>query len=273
MKKKLFTLLLQCLIANAAFSQSLPLPYYSGFDNTSEQDGWQEFRLGVLSTNTWGYGINSCSAPTALSHDYNVGGSATDTVEDWFVSPPLKIENHAKLTFKISPSLFGTELEIWFGTGSNNPSGGNFVQLAYFDLPYTVFNQCLDTFVDITTVTDTGYIGFRYVGSDYNAFDIDNINITATTTIINEEDKVNKISVNVFPNPFRTATTIFIDGKISDSPLEIRMHDILGREVKRIDEIRSRVINIASGNLPSGLYFISIIREDKTIDSRKVLVQ
>lgn len=179
-KIKLLTLLLQCLIVSVAFSQSLSLPYYTGFDSISEQAGWQEFRLGVLSLTKWSYSTNFCSAPNSLFHGYNVSGSATDTVEDWFVRPPLKISTPAKLT------------------------------------------------------------------------------------------------LNIFPNPFKTTTTIFIDiddNVLLTSPLEIRMYDIFGREIKRIKKIRNKEIQITRDNLSGGLYFIKLIKDDKIIDNRKIIIE
>ncbi len=219
MKKIL--LLSFCLLwfSNVLNAQSQSLPYYTGFDSTSQQAGWQEFRLGILSSNKWTYtpsvfSSNPFSLPYALYHDYNASGS-TDTVEDWFVSPPLKISTSAKLTLKIFPTIFGTQLGIWLGTGTNNPASGNFIELGYFDLQYT--GQWVDTFVNITTITDTGYIAFKYVGSDYNSLVIDNVNIIPD----NYPETID--SLKIIPNNPTTLDTVKVIGytfhPYSDCPL------------------------------------------------------
>ena len=99
----------------AAFAQ-LPLPYATGFDNAAQQIGWQQYRTGHLSTYAWGYsGASTVSPPNLLYHDYPVGGSAADTVRDWFVSPVLDLTMGAWFTCRIN--LFSI-------TGSTMPSDG-----------------------------------------------------------------------------------------------------------------------------------------------------
>ena len=62
-----------------------PLPYYTGFDNATEQAGWVEYDLGVTSTYPWEfYNSSAYSAPTCLRRDYPVGG--TQVTDGWFVS-------------------------------------------------------------------------------------------------------------------------------------------------------------------------------------------
>ena len=273
MKTKLHILLLFCLTASIGFSQSLSLPYYTGFDSPGEQAGWLEFRLGVMSTNTWGYGINACSAPNSLNHDYNVGGSPTDTVEDWYVSPPLKMISSGKVTFKISPTFFGTTFGIWLGTGNNNPATGNFIQLGYFDIPYTVFNQCLDTFVTFTTITDTGYIAIKYVGANFNAFDIDNINITSDSMpSMIEKVNTNNITVNISPNPFNTFTTISFNNNRKEN-CSLIIFNTFGQIISRTDNISENKIELDRRDLTKGLYFFQIQSASGITGNGKLMIQ
>lgn len=257
----------------SSFAQSLPLPYYTGFDSTSEKAGWQQFRTGILSGNQWSYSPSPFSAfpyslPYALYHDYNVSGSPTDTVEDWFVSPPLKISTTAKLTLKIFPTAFLTEVGIWLGTGNNNPASGNFTELGYFDLDYT--GQWVDTFVNITTITDTGYIAFKYKGTDYNSLVIDNVSITPDSGTMLKNIFTEQTNVFVSPNPF--TTTLVIVNEVKQSPSEIFIYDVLGREVKQlIINNQSTIINLQ--DLPSGIYFYQISDERKKISRGKLVKQ
>src|SRR5690348_12210829 len=115
--KQIITLLL-CIMPLLLKSQSMPLPYYSGFDNASEQMGWQLIRTGNdPSAYPWSYSASGFSAPNCISHDYNVGGTTTDTVVDWFVSPPLNFTSPGSISLKVytagfSPP-FNDNCEVW----------------------------------------------------------------------------------------------------------------------------------------------------------------
>lgn len=216
--KLLGLLLIITLFILKVEAQSLQLPYYTGFDSVSEQAGWQEYRLGVLSSFNWGYsGPNFVSSPNSLFHDYNVGGSPTDTIDDWFVSPPFIFNTSAQLNFKIfivdmstdSNDYFG----IWFGAGSNNnPASGSFFELANLTDMQPSF-QWLDTSIIINTITDSGYVAFRYKNYSDSWFQIyiDNVNIIPdnkgtidslkiipSNPTINDSIKI--ISFTTFPN-------------------------------------------------------------------------
>ena len=75
-----------CFATCLVLAQGVSLPYTSGFDSAIEKAGWQQYRTGFASLSNWTYSnFQPFSAPTCLSHDYNVGGSQADTVIDWFV--------------------------------------------------------------------------------------------------------------------------------------------------------------------------------------------
>ncbi|PCH91816.1 MAG: hypothetical protein COB85_08745 [Bacteroidetes bacterium] len=205
-------------------AQSLSLPYYTGFDSISQQAGWQEFRLGVVNSFNWKYepGNPPPSSPNSLFHDYNVGGSPTDTTDDWFVSPPFIFNTSAQLSLKIfvvttagtTPSdYFG----IWFSSGTSNPASGNFYELANLTDMQPQY-QWLDTSIMLTTVTDSGYIAFRYGATD-NWFQIyiDDVNIIPN----NNSQTID--SVNIIPNNPTTLDTVKLIGytfhPYSDCPM------------------------------------------------------
>ena len=213
MKKHIVLLLLSFYCIGNVQSQSLSLPYYTGFDSVSEQAGWQEFRLGVLSTFSWkcvSVGSFAYSPPISLLHEYNVGGSPTDTVDDWFVSPPFIFNTSAQLNLKILLSI--TEvippdyIGIWFSSGTSNPASGNFYELANLT-NIQPFYQWLDTSITITTVTDSGYIAFRYNGTDnYFKIYIDNV------IIIPDSNKGTIDSLKIIPSNPTTNDSIKIIG-------------------------------------------------------------
>ena len=213
MKKKL--LLSFCLLwfYNLLNAQSQSLPYSTGFDSTSQQAGWQEFRLGVLNSFNWKYetGNPPPSSPNSLFHDYNVGGSPTDTTDDWFVSPPFIFNGSTQLNLKVfvvttagtTPSdYFG----IWFSSGTSNPASGNFYELANLTDMQPQF-QWLDTSITLSTVADSGYIAFRYSATD-NWFQIyiDDVNIIP----INNSRTID--SLKIIPNNPTTNDTVRVIG-------------------------------------------------------------
>jgi hypothetical protein len=63
----------------------------TGFDGSGQQSGWTLFRKGVNSQfQEWDYESQQAfSAPTCLTHYYQVGGS--NVMDDWFVSPAFTI--------------------------------------------------------------------------------------------------------------------------------------------------------------------------------------
>jgi len=151
-------------------AQAVELPYYTGFDNLTEQSGWQQYRQGYESVQEWSFGSGLApvgySLPTCLFHDYNVGGDDTQTVVDWFVSPAIHFSSESKLELKIRVSGFSNPLEdnlmICFGTLSQDPALGSFALLA--NLSEMSPNQIwLDTIIDIPYTADEGYIGIRYL--------------------------------------------------------------------------------------------------------------
>lgn len=104
-------------------------------------------------------------------------------------------------------------------------------------------------------------------------YDIDTIIFTVQQTGGLHPAGYTDQKINIYPNPFKTTATIFIDSGLLTSPLEIRIYDIFGREIRRISRIRKKEIQITKDNLTGGLYFIKVIRDDKIIDSRKIIIE
>ncbi len=72
------------------------LPYFTGFDNSLQQAGWQEFRKGDPAVYQWTLtNMSPYSSSTHLRHDYPVGG--TFETNDWYVSPPFNFSAGGKI--------------------------------------------------------------------------------------------------------------------------------------------------------------------------------
>jgi|GEM_PF-682312 len=259
------TVFLLLTMPSHLMAQVAELPYYTGFDNTSEQSGWQQYRQGYESASEWSFdgGIAPVgfSLPACLSHDYNVGGEESQTVIDWFVSPPIHFPSESKMELKLRVSGFSEpledNLEIWFGMVSQNPAFGSFVPLA--NLSEMSPNQTwLDTIVDIPYTANEGYIGIRYktVGSNWKIYAIDNINITVNPLAIEDESISSAIDVSVFPNPFGDQLRI----QSTTDMLEIVLVDLNGRCILSEKKV-GRMINWATDGLASGVYFLHVTTE------------
>ena len=155
------------------FAQAKTLPYFTGFDSPTEKEGWTEYRIGDLSTFSW-------NMTGSISHDYNVGGNATDTVIDWMVSPPIYFHTTAFASMKVSTYGFSSptpdNCEVYFGTGNQDPGKGDFKLVANLSYMGPQFQWNDTTFV-IPFTADSGYLAFKYktIGGAWMTYSIDSI--------------------------------------------------------------------------------------------------
>lgn len=266
--KTLLTFLLQCFTVSVVFSQGLSLPYYTGFDSPAEHEGWQQFRLGFISFNGWGTGAGR------LYHGYNVGGNETDTVVDWFVSPPLNLSSPSTLSMNVQTGGFSAPFpdncEIWLGTTNPNPSIGNFVLIANLSYMQPKY-QWLDTAIHIPFVSDSAYIAFKYktIGAAWMDYGIDSIWVSSSAGII-EKDKYNEKEISISPNPFSSQTTLQIDN-LSENTW-ILIYNSFGQKVKQIDTLSSKTVTLSRDMLPSGLYFVHINDANASLIEKIIII-
>ncbi|HRH65518.1 MAG TPA: choice-of-anchor J domain-containing protein [Bacteroidia bacterium] len=274
-KKLLFFCMIQWFIPHLTFSQGLPLPYFTGFDSPSEQAGWQQYRTGFISNYAWGFSGGGFNAQ-CVSHDYNVGGNPTDTVVDWFVSPPLNFTTTGTMALKVRTSGFSTpfpdSFEILFGTYTQDPSAGNFTVIANLSFMQPQF-QWLDTVIDIPFVSDSGYIALKYktIGAAWSTYAFDNIEISASPVSVPEKVLRNSV-LNCFPNPFTMATTIHLSDGLAKSFLQIRLLDVYGNELRRYLPGVSNTILLTREGLPAGIYLLNVELDSKIVQTEKLII-
>lgn len=272
--KTIFFIFLFILTVPQLYSQSKSLPYSSGFDSAVEKEGWQEYRLGFIGPYSWTYNdFDYCVAPSSLYHGYNVSGNGTDTIKDWFVSPPINFNQPTKMTFEVSPSMFGTKIQIWVGTNTSDPSEGGFVKVVNMDLPYVSWNECLDTAISIDVTDDSAYVAFRYVGSNYNSYSVDNISITAVSPSSSMEFGEGLGNTVIYPNPIPQGTEIKLQHLPNELPYEIKLYDLLGNEVWVDFSVREKEIVLNTTELNSGLYFLKLKSKSSFVSIHKILVE
>ena len=79
--------------------------------------------------------------------------------------------------------------------------------------------------------------------------------------------------VQIFPNPFSSATTLQTDKIFKDATLTV--YNSFGQTVKQITPITigaGRTIILHRDNLPSGVYFIRVTQDNKTITTDKLMI-
>jgi len=90
---------------------------------------------------------------------------------------------------------------------------------------------------------------------------------TAPTTIGENDFSIND-NIKIYPNPFSNETTL----ELPDKELTFILYNVLGKEVKRIENIHSPKIIIGRGNLSGGIYFYKIIEESYTLSTGKLII-
>ena len=127
---------------------------------------------------------------------------------------------------------------------------------------------------------DTGTVingsAFTVVGS-LKTFEM---NVTATaiptncgteSTSIFNTTKRNEI-VSIYPNPFKTSTTVLINDASQINRTELRIFNLLGVEVMKTN-ITKQSTTLETTNLSSGIYFYKLISNNKIIQTGKLISQ
>lgn len=148
------------------------------------------------------------------------------------------------------------------------------VQAYYFIGGFDAVSYSLDTLT--IGKLDTGIYELIYHIADTTSptnYDTDTIVFTVQQPnglqIIDYSDQ----RIKVYPNPFKTTATVFINDELLASPLEIRIYDIFGREIMQIYKERNKEIKIARDNLHNGIYLMKIISDKQIIYCKKIIVE
>lgn len=269
--KKIISLICTYLFITSIYVQSITLPYYTGFDSPAERAGWQQFRTGVVSNFEWE------NAGGELSHDYNVGANSSDTLIDWFVSPPLNFTNIGQIAFKVrswgfSPIPFSDGCEVYVTTSNPNPLSNNYTLIGNLSFQPDD-NMWRDTIFDVSLQDDSVYIAFKYktIGAHWRIYSIDSITIRSdpSTSISSANEEI--IELLTFPNPVTNALQIKWNQKINNALIVIT--DLQGTIVKKVSNFTSTSQNINVKNLNSGLYNIYLVQDQTVLSESRIVIQ
>jgi len=133
---------------------------------------------------------------------------------------------------------------------------------------------------DVTTMAC--YHDSLYIGGAFQFIDGDTVNYIAKWTggnyvdtcgnnsginEINDEEK----SIIVFPNPFNTFTSLQLSKPIQNATLSI--YNVLGKEVKTLQNLNGTEIIINREGMKSGMYFYNLIDSKGLIGRGKMIVE
>ena len=68
----------------------------------------------------------------------------------------------------------------------------------------------------------------------------------------------------IYPNPFTNATTVVFENE-EQAPYKLVLYDVLGNQVRVMENITTNEITIEKGHLTPGVYFISLQRNGKAL--------
>jgi hypothetical protein len=196
--------------------------------------------------------VNPESYPT-----FRVWGMNTDDVASVIVdgeSYPLTSSTASydtKVTCGISPGPDGVIFLDGNLAGANTPNQGN----------YSYQNVQLNA-TDVTTMKITGISG---AGWGFAGVSVDCPLVTGISQLHTAGQQV-----LIYPNPFNTSTTIQFKPAIINT--ELHIYNLFGQLVKTINNISTDNLKISRDNLPGGVYFVRLTRNNITIMTDKLII-
>lgn len=96
--------------------------------------------------------------------------------------------------------------------------------------------------------------------------EVDSLCPSLTTSIPKQTSE----RLNIFPNPFSTQTILKVSKFLNNASLII--YNSLGQQVKQMNNLQGQTITLQRDNLPSGIYFIQLIQDNKLITRDKLII-
>jgi len=260
-----------CCYFTHTLQAQVPLPYYSGFDNAAERNGWTIFRLGEAAIGNWSIASVEGFSPTScISHDYSPSSGA-HVVDDWYVSPGFLIPSGGTLdSVRYAFSGFsvpaaGDTIGVYLLLGDRDPAvASDIIELKEFrGAEYQIDNVYrLLSGITLPETNETAYIGIRYRNADASSrwlyVRFDNIAISASMTSI--EVPVTQKDGLVYPNPTTDQVTILH----KETGGVVFLYDQSGMLLKQFPLNNGQTkTTLSLRQWPEGLYQVVIERENK----------
>ncbi len=116
------------------------------------------------------------------------------------------------------------------------------------------------------TITSIG----NYMVKVNNGCGGDSSQVYLITNIYEAQNNLIEAEVVIYPNPFKTQTTILFSKETKNA--SIKIVDILGKKINEINFTGKQLI-LEKGAMNEGIYFLQIMEENKNIVNRKIIMQ
>jgi hypothetical protein len=144
--------------------------------------------------------------------------------------------------------------------GSNDDAGysictdpeGNLIAGGYFTSPSLAFGE--------TTLTNS------FLGTN----DLFVAKLESTASPILTTGMESDQNMIIYPNPFITSATIKFDPVLNNA--EMNIYNLFGQKIRKVNPVSGSKIQIARGNLTSGIYFVNITQDNKVIVTGKLVI-
>jgi len=83
----------------------------------------------------------------------------------------------------------------------------------------------------------------------------------------------NIISVDLFPNPIISSFTLSINNDKNFKQFTFVLYNVLGEEVKRVENITQDEMVISRGDLQSGIYMYQLLNENTIVNTGKMVME
>jgi hypothetical protein len=255
---KHFYMLFAAVLVSSALQAQVPV-YSTGFDNATQQDGWQQYRQGAADPfYDWNFQSSQAySAPTCLMHNYPVGGSAA--TDDWFVSPSFAIPTGGMLdSLRYAFSGFGLPAAgdtvfLYLLNGSPDPDLATKTILYEFSGPDYQNDNTWRLLEPVMLPAQSGnsYFAFRYRTVN-NWLDVrfDNLAISRNSAAgLNEQEAG---TVRLFPNPAAESLQLQAGSAwTANGMMELEICDAAGKRVLQQQVTNEQAVSLS---LAAGCY-------------------
>lgn len=181
----------------------------------------------------------------------------------------------------INPTT-GANTRIGLGTNFGDGGGSSTIDEINQQYIYLYSSSTAGGYVVTTLHIATGSVAYNALVEPFTAndnfFSLKYDNIQGKLYSIHWETNATGISeqnhfdnfMNIYPNPFSTETTLRADHFLNNTTLTV--DNYFGQTVKQIKNISGQTVVLSRDNLPSGMYFLWLTEDSKTLSLDKLVI-
>ena len=211
-------------------------------------NGWS----GTSTTNSLTATANSSSGTISVVANNICGASPSSTVA---------VTGAALPTVTVSPFASVCSTDPYFTLTGGSPAGGNYSGTG-------VSSNNFDP-----SVAGVGSFTITYTYFDGTCSNKDSASISVTNCSTGIGNFAATKNVNVYPNPFKDLTTVSLDRSLSLKETEIRIYDVLGKEVMNIKNSNSYDVAVERKDLQAGVFFLKVINNNSVVFTAKLVIE